>query len=153
MIHDLDLVHRLVPDSVSAVAARARTVHSRHADEVAAQLDFAQGTRVRLDASRVAGGRSRGMRVIYDDGQIEIDFMSRRVRNTTRRDLKPLEFDDPLGASVAAFVDAVRGSSATLVRPEEARLALETALMIEGSADQVAELESHRALPVYAAAR
>ena len=153
MIHDLDLVHRLVPDSISAVAARARSVHSRYADEAAAQLDFALGTRVRLDASRVAGGRSRGMRVVYDDGQIEIDFMSRKVRNTTARDLKPLEFDDPLGASVAAFVDAVRGSSTTLVRPEEARHALETALMIEDSADKMAALESDRVHPVYAAAR
>ena len=77
----------------------------------------------------------------------------RKVRNTTPRDLKPLQFDDPLGASVAAFVEAVRGSSTTLVRPEEARHALETALMIEESADQLAELDSQRALPMYAAAR
>ncbi len=153
MIHDLDLVHRLVPDSISAVAARARSVHSRHADEVTAQLDFSEGTRVRLDASRVAGGRSRGMRVVYDDGQIEVDFISRKVRNTTIRDLKPLQFDDPLGASVAAFVDAVRGSSTALVKPEEARHALETALMIEESADHVTELETHRAYALHAAAR
>ena len=153
MIHDLDLVHRLVPDSISAVAARARSVHSRHADEVTAQLDFAGGTRVRLDASRVAGARSRGMRVTYDDGLVEVDFISRKVRNTTARSLNPLQFDDPLGASVAAFVDAVRGSSMALVRPEEARLALETALMIEESADLVAELEPYRPQALHVAAR
>lgn len=154
MIHDLDLVHRLVPDSISAVVARARSVHSRHADEATAQLDFASGTRVRLDASRVAGGRSRGMRVIYDDGLVEVDFISRKVRNTTARSLRPLQFDDPLGASVAAFVDAVQGSSTTLVRPEEARHALETALMIEESAYRVGGgLEPRRVPALHVAAR
>jgi predicted dehydrogenase len=152
MIHDLDLVHRLVPDTVSAVAARTRAVHSRHADEATAQLDFGQGTRVRLDASRVAGGRSRGMRVVFENGQIEIDFISRKVRNTTPRALQPLDFDDPLGASVADFVAAVRGTSMTLVRPEEARHALETALMIEESADHVADVETGPAY-AHAAAR
>jgi predicted dehydrogenase len=152
-IHDLDLVHRLVPGEVSAVAARARTVHGRHADEVTAQLDFAQGTRVRLDVSRVAGTRSRGMRVAYEDGQIEIDFITRKVRNTTPRALNALDFDDPLGASVAAFVHAAQGVRETLVRPEEARHALETALMIEDAADQVAELETVDAYAGLAAAR
>ena len=153
MIHDLDLVHQLVPDTISIVAAWARSVHSRYADEVNAELEFAGGTCARLDASRVAGSRSRGMRVTFDDGLVEVDFISRKVRNTTSRPLRPLQFDDPLGASVAAFVDAVRGSSTTLVRPEEARLALETALMIEESADYVAEFETHRVPALLAAAR
>lgn len=137
MIHDLDLVHRLVPGDVSAVAAYARAVHARHADEVAAQLDFAQGTRVRLDASRVSVARSRGMRLVYDDGQIEIDFITRKVKNSTAHALSPLAFDDPLGASVRAFVDAVKGFGSPLVRPEEARHALETALLIEDAAEHV----------------
>jgi len=153
MIHDLDLVHRLVPGNVSAVAGHTRAVHSRNADEASAQLDFAQGTRVRLDASRVAGARSRGMRVVFDEGQIEVDFISRKVRNTTMRTLNPLDFNDPLGASVADFVAAVRGTSKTLVRPEEARNALETALMIEESADHtVVDVETGQAY-AHAAAR
>jgi predicted dehydrogenase len=153
MIHDLDLVHRLVPGSVSAVSARARTVHSRHPDEVTAQLDFAQGTRVRLDVSRVASARSRGMRVTYEDGQIEIDFMTRKVRNTTSQALRPLDFDDPLGASVAAFAGAARGEADALVRPEEARDALETALIVGDAAERSFDVEAARAYEPIAAAR
>ena len=41
---------------------------------------------------------------------------------------------DPLGESVAAFVTAVQAGGSALVRPEEARDALETALMIEDAA-------------------
>src|SRR5271168_5257647 len=67
MIHDLDLVHRLVPSEVVDVESRARFVHGRHADEVSATLNFENGTVVRLHTSRVSGARSRGMRVLYDD--------------------------------------------------------------------------------------
>ena len=133
MIHDLDLVHRLVPGAVSAIEAAGLTLKSRRMDEVEAQLEFENGTEVRLSASRVANHRRRGMRAIYTDGVIEIDFIARTVRNTTRRHLNPLVLDDPLGESLKAFVDAARGEAEPIVRPEEARLALATALRIEDS--------------------
>ena len=131
MIHDLDLVHRLVPGAVSMIEATGRAAKSRHMDEVEAELEFENGTEVRLSASRVAHHRRRGMRAIYMDGVIEIDFIARTVRNTTRRHLNPLELNDPLGESLKAFVDAARGQAEPIVRPEEARLALATALRIE----------------------
>ena len=152
MIHDLDLVHRMVPDSVLDVTARARTVHGRHADEVSATLAFESGTLARLHTSRVAGARSRGMRVLYDDGAIEVDFMTRKVRNTTARPLRALAFDDPLGESVASFVRSARDGAATLVRPEEARRALETALLIDDAADHTADVRTHEAYALHAAA-
>jgi predicted dehydrogenase len=153
MIHDLDLVHRLLPEFVGDVSARARTVYGHKADEVSARLEFKHGTRVRLDASRIASARSRGMRVIYDDGVIEVDFLTRKVRNTTPRPLKDLDFDDPLGRSIADFVRAASGGNATLVRPEEARHALQTALAIEEVADHVADPWAREANALHAAAR
>ena len=131
MIHDLDLVHRIVPASLCEVEASGRSVKSRHKDEVSAQLNFDDGTQVRLSASRVASLRHRGMRAVYSDGVIEIDFIARTVRNTTRRHLNPLMLQDLLGESVAAFVNAARGDGQAFVRPEEARRALATALEIE----------------------
>ena len=71
------------------------------------------------------------MRAVYADGVIEIDFIARTVRNTTRRHLNPLMLQDPLGESVTAFVNAARGDGQAFVRPEEARRALATALEIE----------------------
>jgi predicted dehydrogenase len=134
MIHDLDLVHRLVPGAVISANALARSVHGRFSDEVSATLDFENGSRVDLFASRVADARKRTMRLIYADGTIEIDFLTRTVRNSTGRLIRPLALHDPLGESVAAFVTAVQAGGAALVRPEEARHALETALMIEDAA-------------------
>jgi hypothetical protein len=116
-------------------------------------LEFEQGSRVRLDASRIAPARGRGMRIVYDDGLIEVDFITRKVRNTTPRPLKSLDFDDPLGRSISDFVRAASDGASTLVRPEEARHALQTALWIEESADKVADLRLRAEYPLHAAAR
>jgi predicted dehydrogenase len=131
MIHDLDLVHRLVPGDIAEVRATGRAVQSAHADEMSAELIFRNGCKVTLVASRIAEARKRSMRLVYKDGAVEFDFLSREMRNTTSRSFKPLDLADPLGAAVGAFVTEVEGGPRTPIRPEEARRALETALMIE----------------------
>jgi len=138
MIHDLDLMHQLVPGAVSDVRARGRAVHGPLNDEVAAGIVFENGTEAMLLASRSASERKRYLRAIYPDGTIEIDFLSREVRNTTRRVLTPFETDDPLGESIAAFVSAAREGGNVFVRPDEARRALETALLIEEAVQEAA---------------
>ncbi|HEY1709923.1 MAG TPA: Gfo/Idh/MocA family oxidoreductase [Rhizomicrobium sp.] len=138
MIHDLDLVHRMIPGVVVDVEATARTTQSKHPDDVKAVVTFDSGAVARLHASRVADNRSRGMRAVYKDGTVEFDFLTREIRNTTQRRLNPLEIGDPLGESVASFVSAVQNGTDTLVQPEEARRALQTALMIEDAAEAIA---------------
>jgi len=131
MIHDLDLVHKLIPGGVAGVDARSHIEMGGLADEVFATVTFANGSVARLATSRVAENRRRGMRAVYADGVVEIDFLTRKMRNTTRRRLNALEMGDPLGESVAAFVKAVRDGLPALVQPQEARRALETALLID----------------------
>jgi predicted dehydrogenase len=106
-----------------------------HADEVSAAVTFANGTVARLDTSRVSSERRRGMRAVYKDGVVEIDFLTRAVINTTPRPLQALEMGDPLGESVASFVCAVRDGTQPLVLAEEARLALQTAALIDEAAE------------------
>jgi predicted dehydrogenase len=134
MIHDIDLMHCLVPGGVAEVDAFARAEQGRLADEVSATVAFENGTLARLHASRIAHQRKRGMQLVYVDGLVEIDFMTREIRNTTRRPLGEISFDDPLSASVASFIRSARGEDPTFVRAEEARLAVETALLIEDAA-------------------
>ena len=134
MIHDLDLVHTLVPGAVSAVTARGLVQYGPYADDVSATVTFACGTVARLETSRVATERKRGMRAVYADGVVEIDFLTREVTNTTPRPLRALEIGDPLGESVAAFVHAVRIGAPALVTAEQAAQALSTGLLIEEAA-------------------
>ncbi|MGH6873235.1 MAG: Gfo/Idh/MocA family protein [Rhizomicrobium sp.] len=150
MIHDLDLVHRLVPADVALVEAQGRATQGRHADEVTACVTFENGTVARLTASRISPIRRRGLRAVYADGVIEIDFITRQVRNTTKRPLAGLDMGDPLGESVAAFVNAARRNAPTLVRPEEARRALETALLIDDAAAPLSGQRSTGDIPLYA---
>ena len=131
MIHDLDLVHTLVPGAVVDVRAEGLIEYGPHADEVFALLRFAGGTIAKLETSRVATERKRGLRAVYADGVVEIDFLSRTVINTTPRPLGALELGDPLGEAVAGFVAAARTGIDALVTPEQAAQALETALWIE----------------------
>ena len=135
MIHDLDLVHALVKSPIAHVSAQSLTQYGPYADEVTAEIRFADGTIARLDTSRIAETRKRGFRATYADGVVEIDFLTRQVTNTTPRLLQPLEMGDPLGESVAAFVAAVQGGAEPLVQPEQAAQALETALLIEEAAE------------------
>ncbi|NIJ50491.1 Gfo/Idh/MocA family protein [Rhizomicrobium electricum] len=131
MIHDLDLVHQLIPGKVRSVQARGRCEKSLLADDVQAAVMFENGAVARLETSRVAPERSRGMKAVYADGIVEIDFLTRSVTNTTPRALNALDVGDPLGESVTSFVESVRTGTSPLVRPEEARNALATAILVD----------------------
>jgi predicted dehydrogenase len=150
MIHDLDLMHQMIPGPVADVEAYSRNEMGRLADEVSATVTFANGSVARLETSRVAANRRRGMRAVYADGVVEIDFLTRKMRNTTRRRLSALELGDPLGESVAAFVKAVQSRSPALVRPEEARRALQTALMIDEAAEFAGDIARQMQYAAYA---
>lgn len=150
MIHDLDLVHRLVPGRVTEARARGRSVRSRMRDEVAATVTFENGSQASLLASRNSQLRRRALRAVYHDGEVEIDFLARRMRNTTGRPLRLSELPDPLAESVADFVQAVRAGRSAMVRPEEARMALETALLIDEAAGPVREPHASDEVAAYA---
>jgi predicted dehydrogenase len=132
MIHDLDLIHALLPGQISTVRAVGSFVYGPSHDEVAAQLEFESGAKVRLTADRAAGERQRSLRLGYaGGGEIVLDFLSREVVNTTANELRLGDSPDPLADSLAGFTDAIRAGAPVLVRPEEALRALDTAIMIE----------------------
>jgi len=115
MVHDMDLALTLIgqTDPVS-LSAQGRIEQSDKFDDVTMQAVFENGAELHLHATRIAQGRHRTMRVEYDSGVIEIDFIARTFENSTGFDLNPDYLDtpegkDPLGANVAAFIDAVLG--------------------------------------------
>ncbi len=137
MIHDIDLALTLNPAEPLAVEAEARITHGPHIDEARAEVTLADGSRLVLEASRIAEHRERRMRVVYPSGEVEIDFITRAFNNTTPFDLDQHFTEtpaghNPLAASVEAFVAAVRGEAARpAVTGEEAARALDLALAVE----------------------
>jgi len=137
MIHDIDLALAMSSAEPLAVEAETRTTKGPFIDDANAEITLSDGATLRLHASRIADERERHMRIVLPSGEIRVDFIARTLVNTTPFALNPDFADtpvgrDPLGASVAAFIDAVRGrASRPAVTGEEAARALDLALAVE----------------------
>jgi len=79
MIHDIDLLLRLVRSSVSGVKALGVCLFGRHEDVANARLHFANGCVAELTASRASPTASRRMHVWAPEGYARIDFQQRRL--------------------------------------------------------------------------
>lgn len=137
MIHDLDLALSLSTGEPLTVEADGECVSNRRLDEARAEVTFTDGLIAVMAASRVAEEPRRTLRLIYPRGVVEIDFLTHRFSNTT-----PFAFDadfatsaagrDRLGASLAAFLAAVRGETpAPLADARAGARALDLALAVE----------------------
>lgn len=144
MVHDIDLALAIAAsEPVTAEAEGARGPDGVW-DLVRAEASFESGFTAILDVSRQAQARRRTMRIVYPSGEVEIDFMARTFRNTTSF---PLNADfaetpaatDPLGTSVAGFLQAVRGQAPRpVVTPDEAIAALDLAIAVEQALEDAA---------------
>jgi predicted dehydrogenase len=137
MVHDIDLA--LAISAAEPVTAEGEGSLSDDGvwDVARADVSFDDGFSALFDVSRQAPARRRTMRVVYPSGEVEIDFVARTLRNTTPFALDPDYAEtpagkDPLRASVAGFVAAVRGEAPRpVVTAEEAIRALDLALAVE----------------------
>jgi predicted dehydrogenase len=136
MVHDIDLALTLSPAAV-VPAGEGGLVATGDWDAARAKVAFEDGFEAVFDVSRQAPSRRRTMRVVFPSGEVEIDFVARRFRNSTPFPLDPDFADtpagqDPLGASVESFLMAVRGAAPRpVVTATEAIRALEVALRVE----------------------
>jgi predicted dehydrogenase len=112
MIHDLDLAAMMFGNEFTGVTATGKRVHSDHLDEATAEFTYANGGIARLIASRASTERQRSMHVVYPLGEISIDFLTRKVENSTPYEIKvdiAAELPDPLGAADEGFYAACLG--------------------------------------------
>jgi predicted dehydrogenase len=144
MIHDLDLALAITTAEPVTAEGEGRIGPSTSWDDARAEVSFDSGFTARFDVSRMAPDRNRTMRVGYPSGEVEIDFVARTFRNTTPFALNPDFADtpaaaDPLGASVEAFLQAVRGEAPRpIVTADEAIRALDLAIAVEQALEDAA---------------
>ena len=143
MIHDIDLALAISAADPVTAEGEGRLSDDGVWDVARAEVGFEDGFTAIFDVSRQAPARQRTMRIVYPSGEVEIDFVARTLRNTTPFVLnadyaETPDGQDPLGASVAGFLAAVRGETARpVVTAEEAIRALDLALAVEQAlADQ-----------------
>jgi len=137
MIHDLDLALALGEGDPAMIEADGAAVANATLDRVDAEVEFDDGFVARFRGSRIAEGRERTMRVVYPSGEVRVDFLTHAFTNTTPFALDP-DFEetpaakDKLGASLAAFIAAVRGEQPSpLASVRDGARALELALAVE----------------------
>jgi len=137
MIHDLDLALALDASDPITVEAGGAAVANATLDHVDAEVEFESGFIARFHASRIAEARERSMRIVYPSGEVRVDFLAHTFENTTPFALDPNfeqtpAFKDRLGASIAAFLEAVRGErAAPLATVRDGARALDLALAVE----------------------
>ena len=137
MIHDIDLALTLAQSEPLTVEAEGRTRVHASFDEAKAEVMFISGLIATLAVNRVAPVRERTMKLTYPVGEIFVDFVANRIENSTPFALNH-DFErtaggaDRLGASLAAFVSAVRQERpGPLASAADGARALELALAVE----------------------
>jgi predicted dehydrogenase len=137
MIHDIDLALALTNAGPVTAEGEGKLSDDGVWDIARAEVTFDDGFTAIFDVSRQAAARNRTMKIVYPSGEVELDFVARTLRNTTPFTLnadyaETPDGRDPLGASVAGFLAAVRGEAPRpIVDAEDAIRALDLALAVE----------------------
>jgi predicted dehydrogenase len=138
MVHDLDIVLRVMGGAPVAVAATGITRDPQAgADHAVALLSFGAAALASCAASRITAQRVREIALTGDRGTILVDYLARTVTRIAP-DAAPAPIAvgeaDALATEQAAFVDTVRGSGprrGQCVAGAEALAALRVAWAIE----------------------
>ncbi len=93
MIHDLDLILKLVGSKVVDIQSKRLSVVSTTDDICNARLTFENGCVVNLTASRISLKTMRKMRVFQEDAYISIDLLEKQTQIISLSE--PDEGDDP----------------------------------------------------------
>ena len=119
MIHDIDIVQRLIGEEPESVEGIGVPVISSEVDIANARLRFPGGCVANITASRVSPTPLRKMRFFQADGYFSVDFLAQSAVILRRRldgegapriDVEPIRFDpgDALAAQLRSFVAALR---------------------------------------------
>lgn len=137
MIHDLDLAACLIGREFTSCIAEGRSVSTPHIDEATAEFQFVSGGSAWMRASRAQEARERTMRLVYPSGEISVDFLTRKVTNTTPYDVRvdiAADLPDPLGKADESFFAACLGEEMSQVPGHGAIAAVAMAEAAEAAA-------------------
>lgn len=143
MIHDIDIILKLVDAPVSHIDADGIAVLSSAIDIANARIRFANGCVANVTASRVSFKAERKMRLFQTDTYVAVDFQNRAlaiyrkgeaVHHPSMANIiseqRVFEASDALAAEISAFIHAVRTGAVPLVSGEDGKRALATAIEI-----------------------
>lgn len=143
MVHDIDIVLYLLPSKVKNLDATGLSVLTSSADVAYAHLEFENGCRAHLTASRISQEKVRQTRIFQPDVALTLDYLSQGVRVSKKIDRfetgersemvledVPVRKVDLLEEEIRSFLESVRDRKKPKVSGHEGRKVLEVALAI-----------------------
>ncbi len=152
MIHDLDIVQRLLGEEPETAEGIGVPVISKELDIANARLRFPGGCIANFTASRVSPSPMRKLRLFQADGYFSIDFLQQSAVIVRRKldaqgriqiETEPIKFDpdDALAAQTRVFLAATRGEGDRWDSSQAAVRTLRTALRVIDSLPPLDELQ------------
>ncbi|MBI5848170.1 MAG: Gfo/Idh/MocA family oxidoreductase [Nitrospirae bacterium] len=136
MIHDIDIVSGLVKSTVRSINAAGDRVLTGKIDAAKAWIEFENGCKALITASRLATEKARRLKVHQDDSFISVDYQSQEVRRYFK-DATGIAFDvirpesrEPLKEELKDFVSCLQSRACPMVSGREGMQALEIVLKI-----------------------
>lgn len=143
MVHDIDIVLTLVSSKVKDLDAVGLPILTPYFDIASARIDFENGCRANLTASRVSGEKIRETRIFQPGGTVTIDYLSQKASFSERVTLPgkkphpgmvtkeiPVKKVDLLEAEIQSFLQSIRDRKESKVSGHDGRQTLEVALRI-----------------------
>jgi len=143
MIHDIDIIMKVVNSEIKSIHAAGAPVICAHADIANVRLEFESGCVANVTASRISTKNQRKIRIFQKDAYVSVDFSTREITIIRRdesvagdlipgMDIRQRSFSesDALEDELASFVQAVVTRQTPVVTGEAGRQALEVALSI-----------------------
>jgi len=153
MIHDLDILQRLLGEEPERIEAVGVPVLSDSVDIANARLTYPSGCVANLTASRVSATPMRKIRFFQADGYLSVDFLEQSALVARRQpgkqgerpriEIEKLEVDrgDALYDQLAAFVLALRTRERPRVDGADGSGALRSALRVNSAIESIAVSE------------
>lgn len=152
MIHDIDIVQKLLGEEPARIEATGVPVVTDKVDIANARIEFPGGCVANLTANRVSVRPQRSIRIFQRDGHFAIDFLDQRAtifrRVEVRRGEAPriekeslsIRPEDPLISQLRAFIVAIEERDASASGGGDAVAALRTALRVVDAMPRVRDL-------------
>jgi len=131
MIHDIDLITHLIPSPIASILAEGDILHSQHIDRATAVINFENGSKAILFASRAEETRRREIICSTATSEFRANLMERKLISSDMEDDLSFESYDAMMDELTAFVDAVRKGKDHLINAQIGCNTVEIAVRIE----------------------
>ena len=151
MIHDIDIVLKLVDSTVANINVIGNSIFSKRDDLINAQIEFENGCIANILASRVSQNKVRTLEVTQKESSILLDYTEQEIfvhrQSSSESQLSPgslrykqeslierifVHKDNPLKLELKHFIDCAKNGSQTKLAIKKELNSLQIALQILG---------------------